>query len=324
MIFESIDFSRNNNELLTIIEDNCQKASNARNEIKNAKELLSRQNETSKKSNEKKQNIVLSKLEKDQDFDKDFEEQIKYYLQDYTSLENDFTDDDFYDVLPSEKNYRYKDILLRLIAESIKEIKEYNEIMSDKEISKEDLEDIKSIVKAESRKISLIRQTLNRENIDEIKQVSSKKNKLVLVPTPGGNIRVISELKSMPQEYIPLFKELIDSIVDGTFKGVKTLKHHNDLIGISEVRKPGVRVVFKEISKKTYAIITAFIKRSSNEAGYRNTLVSKCVDFRQIQEQLKNNLENEDFINQNNFNVEELYNILNQDEKSNKNRKEIK
>lgn len=324
MTFENIDFSMKNEELLAVIEKNCGRATQMRNEIKKTETLLSRKEET-KDENKKNQNtILLNRIPENNNFDMDFEDQIKYYLQDYSFLEEDFTDEDFYDVLPSENNYRYKDILLRLIAESIKEIKEYEEIMSDGNNSKKDLEDIKNNIEIEYRKIKLIRKALNKKNSEVNKKEESEKNNLVLVPTTGGNIRVISELKNMPQEYIPLFKELINSIVDGTFKGVKAFRHHNDLVGIGEVRKFGVRVVFKRISKKTYAIITAFIKRSTNDTGYRESLVSKCVDFRQIQDQLKNNLENEEFIKENDKYVEELYNVLNQEEKKEKNRKETK
>ena len=51
----------------------------------------------------------------------------------------------------------------------------------------------------------------------------------------------------MPIEYMPLFKELVDSIVDGTFKNVKGFNNNNNLNGLSEVKGPGVRIVFKKI-----------------------------------------------------------------------------
>lgn len=312
MIFKEKKLSIENEELLKIIEENCVKAVNARCEIRNAEKLLNQQ---------KKESVVEKIVEEFNDdsnvivkTDDEFEDMIKCFMQDYTILDEGFDEDDLYDILPSKKSYRYKDIVLRLIAESVKEINELREFSNDKNTSVEDLCEIKKLIINEQRKISLLRGLLNRK--DDDKEVENEeKNTLILVPTTGGNIRVISEIENMSIEYMPLFKELFDSIIDGTFKGLKGFNNNNVLNGMREVKGNGVRVVFKRLSKKKYAIVTAFIKRSNKDTGYLDALKSRVSDFRLIQDKLKSNLNDDEFNSQNDLYVDELYNILGEEEK---------
>lgn len=311
MIFKEIDFSSENEELLATIEKNCATAVNARNEIRKAERLLSQQ---------KKENVVERKAISNENsgvevkIDDEFEDMIKCFKVDYASLENDFDEEDLFDLLPSKKSYRYKDILLRLIAESTKEINELREFSNENDTTSDDLQEIKKLILNEQRKISLLKGLLSKKE-DNKDEVIEDKNSLILVPTTGGNIRVISEIENMSIEYMPLFKELFDSIINGTFKGLKGFNNNNALNGMREVRGNGVRVVFKRLTKKNYAIVTAFIKRSNNDAGYIDSLKSKVADFRLIQDQIKNNLNNQEFMNQNDLYVEELFNILGEEEK---------
>lgn len=318
MIFKEIEDTSDNELLLSVIEENCAIASRARNEISNAERLL-RQKKVSITSQEEKK-IIPEKKEVVVKDDSDFEDTIKYFMQDYVLLEYGFDEEELFDLLPSKNLYRYKDILYRLIAESVKEIKILNEFASDSSIKAEDLEEIKLLILNEKRKIELVNKFMNQKD-EEKDTTDQEKNSLILVPTTGGNIRIISELEDMPVEYIPLFKELVDSIVDGTFKGIKGFNNNNALNGVSEVRGSGVRIVFKRLSKNKYALITAFIKRSTNDAGYKESLRSKVADFRLIQDKLKANLDSQEFIDQNDLYVEEMYRILGQDEKTPQNKK---
>lgn len=319
MFYKEIDTTDDNDFLLSIIEKNCQLATSARNEIKNSEMLLKQKKTTVIET--KKDNFVVETDDNLSKTDSEFEDTIKYFLQDYSLLEEGFDEEELFDMLPSKKLYRYKDILYRLIAESYKEIKILNEFASDSTIKSADLEDIKSLILNEKRKIDLVKEFLNKK--EEKVELNDEKNSLILVPTTGGNIRILSELESMPIEYMPLFKELIDSIVDGTFKNVKGFNNNNNLNGVSEVKGPGVRIVFKRLSKNKYALITAFIKRSNNDMGYQDSLRSKVADFRLIHDDLKANLDNQEFIDENNKYVLELYRLLGQDDKKPQNSKGV-
>jgi len=319
MFYKEIDTTDDNDFLLSIIEKNCQLATSARNEIKNSEMLLKQKKTTVIET--KKDNFVVETDDNLSKTDSEFEDTIKYFLQDYSLLEEGFDEEELFDMLPSKKLYRYKDILYRLIAESYKEIKILNEFASDSTIKSADLEDIKSLILNEKRKIDLVKEFLNKK--EEKVELNDEKNSLILVPTTGGNIRILSELESMPIEYMPLFKELVDSIVDGTFKNVKGFNNNNNLNGVSEVKGPGVRIVFKRLSKNKYALITAFIKRSNNDMGYQDSLRSKVADFRLIHDDLKANLDNQEFIDENNKYVLELYRLLGQDDKKPQNSKGV-
>ena len=311
MIFKEINFSSENEELLATIEKNCALAVNARNEIRNAEKLLSQQK---KESIVEKKDVSFQNNEVEVKTDDEFEDMIKCFKVDYASLEDGFDEDELFDLLPSTKSYRYRDVLLRLIAESTREINELREFSNESDTTSDDLQEIKRLILNEQRKITLLKGLLSKKE-EEKDEVSEEKNTLILVPTTGGNIRVISEIENMSIEYMPLFKELFDSIKDGTFKGLKGFNNNNALNGMREVKGNGVRVVFKRLTKKKYAIVTAFIKRCTNEAGYIDSLKSKVADFKLIQEQIKNNLNNQEFMNQNDLYVEELYNILGEEEK---------
>lgn len=319
MFYKEIDTTDDNDFLLSIIEKNCQLATSARNEIKNSEMLLKQKKTTVIET--KKDNFVVETDDNLSKTDSEFEDTIKYFLQDYSLLEEGFDEEELFDMLPSKKLYRYKDILYRLIAESYKEIKILNEFASDSTIKSADLEDIKSLILNEKRKIDLVKEFLNKK--EEKVELNDEKNSLILVPTTGGNIRILSELESMPIEYMPLFKELVDSIVDGTFKNVKGFNNNNNLNGVSEVKGPGVRIVFKRLSKNKYALITAFIKRSNNDMGYQDSLRSKVADFRLIHDDLKANLDNQEFIDENNKYVLELDRLLGQDDKKPQNSKGV-
>ena len=319
MFYKEIDTTDDNDFLLSIIEKNCQLATSARNEIKNSEMLLKQKKATVIET--KKDNFVVETDDNLSKTDSEFEDTIKYFLQDYSLLEEGFDEEELFDMLPSKKLYRHKDILYRLIAESNKEIIILNEFASDSTIKSADLEDIKSLILNEKRKIDLVKEFLNKK--EEKVELNDEKNSLILVPTTGGNIRILSELESMPIEYMPLFKELVDSIVDGTFKNVKGFNNNNTLNGVSEVKGPGVRIVFKRLSKNKYALITAFIKRSNNDMGYQDSLRSKVADFRLIHDDLKANLDNQEFIDENNKYVLELYRLLGQDDKKPQNSKGV-
>lgn len=321
MIFKEVDFQGDNDILLKLIEDNCIIARGVRKEIRNA-EKLHNQNTVNSVSydvvGEEKAPAVKKVI------DEEFDDQIKYYLQDYTKLDIGFSDDDFYDVLPSRNSYRYKDVMLRLMAESVKEIKQLNELFLGEPLSKEEMEEVKSLVVNEKRKIDLIKGVLNKKETKTTKKKEEEKNSVIFAPTTGGNIRVIEEMKDIDASYYPAFKELLDSIIDGSFKGVKAFNNNVDLNGVSEVKGHGVRIVFKRISKKTYALVTAFVKRSTNERGYRDSLKSKVADYRLMHDKLKEKCNDSKFMEENEFYLEELYNILGQNEKNPQFKKEEK
>ena len=71
-------------------------------------------------------------------------------------------------------------------------------IVEDETITKEELVECKALIEKEKTKIKYLRKSMIEEEISDIKE---HKNKIILVPTIGGNIRVIDELEHIPNEY---------------------------------------------------------------------------------------------------------------------------
>ena len=80
--------------------------------------------------------------------------------------------------------------------------------------------------------------------------------------------------------------------------------------GFSEVRGFQVRIVFTRISKNQYALITAFTKKCDNDKGYRDSLAQKLSDYRLIEGKIKELAQDEEFLKENQLNVERLYALL--------------
>ncbi len=248
-----------------------------------------------------KEQIVL------EESDNEFEEEVSFYLYAYKNLSDDFELEELHAILPRRNNKNYINLLLRLQLESVKEIKEINEIILDSELSKEELIEYNRLIETEKRKINYIKELITKK--DEVED-NTVNNEIILVPTISGNIRLIDEIEHMPSEYYSSFLELINTIIDGSFKNVKTFTNDNILIGYSEVKGFKTRIAFRRIGTNTYALITAFIKKSDNDKLYRESLKSKIIDYSQMEERIKKCLNNPEFLEENKKQVQLLLDIL--------------
>ena len=297
-------------EMLEVIEDNIRTTTQTREEISKLKLQSKRA---------KKQDVVIKPIkkettEKEPYCDIDFEEEMEYYLTDYKSLREDNLEEDLLSILPSKKTYRYKDIILRLTAESLKEIKEVNELISRENFSSEELTDLRSVILLEKKKISILKEHLKHK--DEVETEEEVNNEIILVPSLTGNVKLIEDLEHIHPSNYEAFLELVESIKNGTFKGVKRFTNNMRFAGISEVRGFQVRIAFARIGKNKYALITAFTKKCDNDKGYRDSLTQKLSDYRLQEDKLKVLAEDEEFLRENELNVERLYALLGKVEES--------
>ncbi len=285
------------------------------NELEDLERLTSRKKQEIKKLKEEekeiKEIVKLSfpiKEEKEilEIEDNSFEEAIEFYLLNYRFLREGFTDNEIRSLLPRKTHPDYLNILLRLSLESIKEIREIKELLKEDNISINERKLCDNLISHEKRKIEYIRKSLltKEENTLDVEQ-----NNIILVPTLAGNIRIIDDLEHIPNDYYEGFKELINSIIDGSFKNVKMLKMDTSS-PIFEVKAFKIRVVFARLNVNTFALITAFVKKSDTDKLYRESLLSKIKDFCLIEDKLKSNLLDSSFQEMNNSNVNELWNIL--------------
>lgn len=252
----------------------------------------------------------LKKDKSDSGFNKEFEEEIDFYLENLLSLDKHNIDTEFESILPSRSNGNYRKIMMRLISEMVKEINEINGmIIEEDSFSKDELEELKEDIILYSQKADKLKSALfSKKVFEETKEI--KHNKLIFIPTSFGNSRVLEEIKDIPREYYPEFLELFESIKDGSFKGVKRFVNNSYLKGACEVRGFGIRVVFIRLSNDCFGLLTAFIKRSDNDRGYRRPIELKVAEFRKIEGRLLEQIRNPNFIEENKAIEDELFMIL--------------
>ncbi|MBQ6323504.1 MAG: hypothetical protein IJI22_01590 [Bacilli bacterium] len=306
MLFEEIDITDiSDKDLLGVIETNARKAAATRGQIERLKEQAkqSRFFEEESLSTCDEEYIVDEIVDEDDSF----EDEVAFYLNLMLDLGEDFTEEELLEILPPKNNYNYENIIKRLIVEALKEIKEYTELsLTDETLEEDDLIECKRLIQVARKKISNLEKILNtkEEIVEEV-----HRNKIVLVPTSYGNIRITNELEHIPQEYYPGFLELINSIIDGSFKNVKPLTR-DGFNGIYEVKDFKIRVLFARLTHDTYALISAFVKKFDTDKFYSESLDNKYAEYKKMKSKLLKNLNNPDFITQNEENVIELFRVL--------------
>ena len=293
-------------ELLADIEKGAKEASIKRQELDRLKKHILVESLIEEESfyDEQKESTIQETFE----YLDDNNDEIEYYANIFKSIKDDFSFEDVLELLPSNSHYNYDDIINRLKAECYKEMIEIEDIIvNDPDVTKEECIEFKELINKENLKIKYLNQaSLDVVDDDELHH----KNKIVLVPTENNEPNVLKELQNIPSEYYEAFGELIESIVDGTFKKVKQLTGNDYVSGLSEVKGHQVRVVFQRIDKNTYALITAFIKKVNNGKYYRNTLIQKCKHYKNVKDTLKEKINNPEFMELNDFYVEELFNLI--------------
>ena len=306
MDFEFIDVSLLTKEkIIEILDKNSKVSLSKLKEIKkleDAKEIQVEQNYNLEEDNELKPTTTSSKV-------LEFEEEIEFYLSELDRVkENEL--ERIYEVLPVKKKNNYEKIVKRLILESIKNIKDVKDFILEikDDISKNDLILLKEEIMFENKKLKYMNNYLKQKQKDEVE--IQEKNNLIFIYTTYGNIRVLEELKKIDIEYYDNFLSLLNSIKDGTFKGVKRFSNNSSLNGFIEVRLYQTRIIFQRLDDINYAIITAFVKKTQNDKLYRDTLVRRINDYKAIEKEIKENLNNLNYIEENRIIEQDIYSIL--------------
>ena len=258
----------------------------------------------------------IEKVEKEEvikymDDDNDFEKEVEYYLSEFLNLK-EYNKESIEDILPSRNNYNYEKIILRIMAEVTHDIKDIKEIIitDSSSMERSELEEYKSELLGTIRKRELLKEILFTK-IDEEEEVIDKSNKLIFVPIKNSDkVRIFDELKDIPQEEYEAFIELFESIKNGSFKNIRRFVNNEALNGALEVKGYQVRILFQRLSKDCYAIISAFIKKTQNDSGYRNAIKNKYAEYKNIEKNLKESIKDTEFINKNKEIEDEVFRIL--------------
>jgi len=257
-----------------------------------------------KKEEKKEEEISYTEIV---DTGEDFESEVEYYLSELLKT----TDEELIDVLPTKNNYHYESIMLRLMAEITKDIKDIKEIIITESMDKSELQEYKDEVLSLGNRRNIIKKCLLEE---EKSETTKKENKLIFMPIKGSNkIRVFDEIKDIPSEDYDGFLELLESIKDGTFKNIKRFVNNDMLKGALEVKGYQRRIVFQRLSKDCYAVITMFTKKTQNDRGYQQQLKYKYGEYKDLEKELKEKINDPIFLEENKKLEEELFKMLGKD-----------
>ena len=234
-----------------------------------------------------------------------FENEVLFYIQNYREI-NSTNLDELPTILPSEIDYHYSEILLRLCAESLKEIKNCEELKIEENIEKDP--EIDTIIKTEKQKMAYIKSLL--EPTKDLIADDTITNKIILTPNLNDNISILKDIEHIPLEYYGEVATLLESIINNTFKRFKRLYTIFEINGFCEVRGKKIRIIFKRLNNDTYALITIFMKKTTSDNGYRDFIRGKISNYITVANSLKNNLDNPEFLKLNDFYLKELFNKL--------------
>lgn len=247
-----------------------------------------------------------------QNNDNEFEDEVNYYLTEIDNIKEDEINQKLKKALPTKKNYNYTKILLRLKAEMLKNIKEIKELCEEEKetTTAKDLEEMKEYIMSYKEKINIIDNALiEKEEI--IEDTETIENNIFYASTSSGNIRVLEEIDKIPIEYYERFLGLLNSIKEGTFKNVKRFTTiNNSTYGLCEVRDFKTRVIFDRIGENDYVVVTMFIKKCDNDKGYIEPLKRKITEYKLYSDDIKEKLNDEEFISTQKNIDEEIINKL--------------
>ena len=108
-------------------------------------------------------------------------------------------------------------------------------------------------------------------------------NNLIYLPTILGNYYILNDIKSIDYEYYASFLELLNSIIDGTFKNVKSIINtYNKNNYICEVKDFKTRVFFSKINFNTYLILGCMVKKVDTNSYYNSYLENRSIRLAQF------------------------------------------
>ena len=299
-MFKQINPEQDIDSITKLLEDNCEEAKQVRTQIRELQQAPSveeREEEPKREERKPVEEVTVSEEAIDE---------LASYIGDYHLISGDDVES-MITLLPDPDSYEYRNVIYRLQAESLKEIKELIEyIVEDPSVE----EELREQIENERKKINLLGKLLQTEEEKEEQEV--QRNNIILAPTGSGRIRVLDDIDSIPREYYGKITDLIQSIIDGSFRRFKRffLNTNAILADMAEVKGNGIRVVFKRLNKDTYALVTTFIKRCDNDRGYRDNMASIAGEYGRVEPAIMRNLANPEFMALQDEYVKEMWNRL--------------
>lgn len=248
----------------------------------------------------------LTEVNMDDDYDEDeditrgLQDEIDYYLSELLSATADELD---VGLLPSFHNKRFNSIImgLRVGIDSAIYSAERTYLSMIKECSEEDFEIVTEMYHDEvsplNKKKAFLEDSL--QIVEKIVEKGDILNTLIFLPAGNDSTRASEDINNdFSVEYYKRILDLLKSIEEGTFLGVRKIKGYDS--NLSEVRAFKVRILFKRIPKSNYFVIVKIFKKQEDTSGYHSKIL-KTADrnYRNYEQKIRESLANPDYISLN-------------------------
>lgn len=215
--------------------------------------------------------------------------------------------DEIISVLPKNNNYDFELLINTILMHYIEECVEIENFIVSEELTDDEHEEFLSEL---HHKQEVMNKIIEYRNQPVKQEVEIEKNNLIYLTSSSGNIYALNDLKNIDVDYYDSFLELLNSIIDGSFKNVKNFSNNNKIGQLYEVKDFKTRIVFDRIDKNTFIIISIFMKKTDKDLKYREQIVNRAQKYRNIREMLKMLCRNSEYIEENKDITIELKNIL--------------
>lgn len=157
---------------------------------------------------------------------------------------------------------------------------------------------------------------IDNGEIQDVKTKGERHNKIVFLKNSNNLPLIMSYIKDNEENY-KKFLELINSIIDGTFKNFRVFVNSEKIINMMEVRFLNSRILFSRLNSNTYVVMAAFVKKCDTDLRHRNLVENISSIYQSQKETLLTMINNEEFMKQEEFYLEELIKELKGKEKVN-------
>ena len=244
---------------------------------------------------------------------------ISFYLD---SIENCQNLDELSYLLPKRNTDNFHDIISSILLWIQKEKFEISRfIYSDRNLmDKEELQEFREDVEKLNYLTKRIQEHYEQETRKQDQKIHEEsQNQLIFLEKTNGKNGFMAAIdKDIEKECYHELLELLNSIMNGTFKNVKTLIHNNKVKGISEVKLNQSRIIFKRVDRNIFVIIDAFTKKCDSDSIYLVNLENKISEFYQQKEQILELIKSEQYLKEQKKEMEYVLEFLNDNKRKGK------
>lgn len=234
---------------------------------------------------------------------------ISYYK---IQIDNCKNLDELESLLPKKTVENFDELINLILLCLLEEEMEFKQMLYENSETLDSDPEISNYVTEIHRKFEIIKNYRDyKEMVQE--EVDNTQNRLIFLTTAYGNVCALSDIKSIDSEYYGAFLNLLQSIINGTFKNVKSFTVQGSGTVMSEVKDFKIRIVFVKLEPNVYIINSIFVKKVDSDLSYRNNLINRDALYRNkivvIRGQLNGN-NREEFLKENDLIKDEIVEVL--------------